>query len=96
MQTSCKDFDQIGIQQPDACTWAELTKKILYEKNLEVHKILKGEIFFCKNARNGLLGGEIIEWKNEKFRKISVILKIRQKKFWQKIGVRAPQRHPPI
>ena len=96
MQTSCKDFDQIGIQQPDACTWAELKKKLLYEKNLQVHKILKGKIFFSEYARNSLLGGEIIKWKNEKIGKISVILKIRQKKFRQKIGVRAPQRHPPI
>ena len=94
MQTSCKDFDQIGIQQPDACTWAELKKKLLYEKNLQVHKILKGKIFFGKYARNSLLGGEIIKWKNEKIGKISVILKIRQKKFKQKIGVRAPAMTP--
>ena len=75
-------------------SWTE--KKLLYEKNLQVHKILKGKIFFGKYARNSLLGGEIIKWKNEKIGKIGVILKIRQKKFWQKIGVRAPQRHPPI
>ena len=75
-------------------SWTE--EKLLYEKNLQVHKILKGKIFFCKYARNSLLGGEIIKWKNEKIGKIVVILKIRQKKFWQKIGVRAPQRHPPI
>ena len=75
-------------------SWTE--KKLLYEKNLQVHKILKGKIFFGKYARNSLLGGEIINWKNEKIGKISVILKIRQKKFWQKIGDRAPQRHIPI
>ena len=69
-------------------SWTE--KKLLYEKNLQVHKILKGKIFFCKYARNSLLGGEIIKWKNEKIGKILVILKIRQKKFKQKIGVRAP------
>ena len=46
VQTSCKDFDQIGIQEPDACTWAEFEKKLLYEKNLQVHKILEGKIFF--------------------------------------------------
>ena len=75
-------------------SWTE--KKLLYEKNLQVHKILKGKIFFCKYARNSLLGGEIIKWKNEKIGKIVVILKIRQKKFKQKIGVRAPLLHPPI
>ena len=36
-------------------------KNLLYEKNLQVHKILKGKIFFGKYARNGLLGGEIIK-----------------------------------
>ena len=71
-------------------------KKILYEKNLQVHEILEGKFFFGKYARNGLLGGEILKWKNEKIGKIVVILKIRQKKFKQKIGVRAPQLHPPI
>ena len=59
-------------------------------------KFWREKFFFCKYARNSLLGGEIIKWKNEKIGKIVVILKIRQKKFWQKIGVRAPQRHPPI
>ena len=34
--------------------------------------------------------------KNEKIGKIVVILKIRKKKIWQKIGVRAPHRHIPI
>ena len=75
-------------------SWTE--KKLLYEKNLQVHKILKGKIFFYKYARNNLLGGENIKWRNEKIGKIVVILKIRQKKFWQKIGDRAPQRHIPI
>ena len=65
MQTSCKDFDQIGIQQPDACTWAELKKQILYEKNLQVHEIFNGKNLFGKYARNGLLGGEIMKWKKE-------------------------------
>ena len=69
MQTSCKDFDQIRIQQPDACTWAELKKKFLYEINVQVHEIFKRKFFFGKYARNGLLGGEIIKWKNEKNRK---------------------------
>ena len=59
-------------------------------------KFWRENFFFCKYARNSLLGGEIIKWKNEKIGKIVVILKIRQKKFSQKIGVRAPQRHPPI
>ena len=59
-------------------------------------KFWREKFFFGKYARNSLLGGEIIKWKNEKIGKISVILKIRQKKFWQKIGVRAPQRHIPI
>ena len=36
-------------------------KKIVIWKNLQVHKILKGKIFFGKYARNGLLGGEIIK-----------------------------------
>ena len=44
-------------------------------------KIAREKIFFCKYARNGLLGGEIIKWKNKKIGKISVILKILQKKF---------------
>ena len=72
-------------------SWTE--KKLLSEKNLQVHKILKGKIFFGKYARNSLLGGEIMKWKNEKMGEILVILKIRQKKFWQKIRARAPQRH---
>ena len=47
-------------------SWTE--KKLLYEKNLQVHKILKGKIFFCKYARNSLLGGEIMKWKKRKNR----------------------------
>ena len=66
------------------------------KKNLRPEEFWREKFFFCKYARNSLLGGEIIKWKNEKIGKISVILKIRQKKFWQKIGDRAPQRHIPI
>ena len=75
--------------------WAELKKNCYMKK---IYKSIKfwREKFFGKYARNSLLGGEIIKWKNEKIGKIVVILKIRQKKFWQKIGVRAPQRHIPI
>ena len=65
-------------------------------KKIYVHKILKGKIFFGKYARNSLLGGEIIKWKNEKIGKILVILKIRENKILAKIGVRAPQPHIPI
>ena len=32
-------------------------------------KFSRENFFFCKYARNGLLGGEIIKWKNEKNRK---------------------------
>ena len=79
-----------------------LVRELNWKKNCYMKKIYKSikfwreKFFFGKYARNSLLGGEIIKWKNEKIGKIVVILKIRQKKFWQKIGVRAPQRHPPI
>ena len=52
-------------------SWTE--KKILYEINVQVHEIFKRKFFFGKYARNGLLGGEIIKWKNEKNRKIFLL-----------------------
>ena len=65
VQTSCKDFDQIGIQQPDACTSAELKFKlwrgITRNSRVEFHSSLrgryppwtsKGSSTFVKNLRN--------------------------------------------
>ena len=65
VQTSCKDFDQIGIQQPDACTWAELKFKLwrglTRNSRVEFHSNLrgryppwtsKGSPTFVKNLRN--------------------------------------------
>ena len=65
VQTSCKDFDQIGIQQPDACTWAELKFKlwrgITRNTRVEFHSNLFGRYppwtskespTFVKNLRN--------------------------------------------
>ena len=65
VQTSCKDFDQIGIQQPDACTWAELKFKLwrglTTNSRVEFHSNLrgryppwtsKGSPTFVKNLRN--------------------------------------------
>ena len=65
VQTSCKDFDQIGIQQPDACTWAELKFKFwrgnTRNSRIEFHSNLrgryppwtsKGSPTFVKNLRN--------------------------------------------
>ena len=91
VQTSCKDFDQIGIQQPDACTWAELKKNCYMEKIYKSIKFWREKFFFCKYARNSLLGGEIIKWENPKIReKFRSFWKFAKKTFKQKIGVRAP------
>ena len=90
----CKQAAKIsirfGIQQPDACMWAELKKNCYMKKIYKSIKFWREKFFFANMLENSLLGEEIIKWKNEKIGKISVILKIRQKKFKQKIGVRAP------
>ena len=51
--------------------WTE--KKFLFEINVQVHEIFKRNFFFGKYARNGLLGGEIIKWENEKNRKFFLL-----------------------
>ena len=47
VQTSWKDFDQIRIQQPDACTWAELKKKFYMKKIYKSIKFSKEKFFFA-------------------------------------------------